>query len=323
MPCNLKRALLLVPLLVSSTAGKDAFEWPDPQQSGIVLVNVNHDIANYVRNHSDWFQSGELVLDLSVPNQPDLNAAERERAGIQQLLGAKGMTAGTYTSGTTVEPLASIKLWPYDRVPIEWMPKGFAAADSWPGDPERKIVDVTDRRTRRALQDGIRRLWQQCDAPIRFVDNAASHGSTGGKQPWEAYCANIHEIRLLGESLGSRMVFNVSVHMAMLSDVEAAQLIRAVGPGYGILLEDPWGEATRKSPELTRKAQARYRQFMEAGTAIVMLPVNIPVEALLDWVGTWRKPSDRLYAGWPFWKQPWDGRRPWEGTGLKSERAIQ
>ncbi|MGO4883543.1 MAG: hypothetical protein ACLP59_22405 [Bryobacteraceae bacterium] len=295
--------------LASST-----YEWPDPQQNGIVLVNANQDIATYLKNHADYFQKGELVVDLSISNQPDITAAQRERNEIVELLNAHGMSVGTYTSGTTVGPLADTKQWPYEKVPIEWMPKGFASAGAWPGDPDRKILDVTDARTRRGLQDGIRRIWQQCPAPVRFVDNAASHSSTGGKQPWQAYCANIREIRMIGESLDSRLVFNVSLHPAYLSDAEAVQLIDAVGPGNGILLEDPWGEATRKSPDLTRQAQSRYRQLLGRGIVVVMLPVNIPSDTLLDWLATWRKPSDRLYIGWPFWKQPWNGKRPWEGS---------
>jgi len=320
MPCDFERALLLGALLIPAAAGSarsasNAFVWPDPQTNGIVLVNANQNIASYVRRHPDWFSQGELVLDLSISNRPDdPAAAERERSGIQQLLTSRGMTVGTYISGTTVAPRADIRYLPYDKVPAEWMPEGFAAAGSWPGEPQRKIIDVTDARTRRALHDGIRRLWRQSDACLRFVDNAASHSSTGGKQPWAAQCANIREIRRLGESLGCRLVFNVSVQPALLSDSGAGQLAKAIGRGNGILLEDPWGEATRKSPALTRQAQAFYRRLLDQGIAVIMLPVKISTGTLLGWVGTWRLPTDRLYLGWSFWKQPWDGKRPWERT---------
>lgn len=298
-----------------------AFVWPDPQKNGIVLVNSNQNIAHYVVKHPDWFPPGELVLDLSLGRQPDPAAADRERAGILRLLLSRGMNVGTYVSGTTVAPKANIGYWPYDKVPVEWMPAGFAPAGIWPGEPERKIIDVTDERTRGALHDGIRRLWQQYEAPIRFVDNAASHRSTGGKQPWPAQCANIREIRLLGESLGCRVVFNVAVHVALLSDAEASQLIDAVGSGNGILLEDPWGIATRNNPELTREARARYRQLLSRRISVIMLPVKISPDTLIHWVDTWRRPSDPLYLGWPFWKQPWAGKRPWEGTTVESDHT--
>ena len=293
-------------ILAAAAQSADMPGWPDPQRNPIVLVNANHDIAAYLRNHPDWFSSGELVLDLAVPRQSDDSAARRESAQIRESLQSKGLAAGTYTSGTTVEPLARIQQWPYDKVPTEWMLHGFAIAGSWPGDSDRKIIDVSDLPTRRALQAGIRRLWQQCDAPIRFVDNAASHSSTGGHQPWQDYCANIREIRLIAESLGCRAVFNVSVHPALLSDTEAKQLIAAVGRGNGILLEDPWSEATRKSPELTHEAQSRYRQLLGQGIAVIVLSTNVPTADLFAWVNSWRQPSDRIYLGWPFFRKPWE-----------------
>ncbi len=309
----------VVSLLLFLAAGKpaspqSAFEWPDAQKNGIVLVNTNQYIPTYIRNHPDWFTDGEPVLDLSVAIRPDGDQAEWDRNQIRDLLRSKGMAAGTYTSGTTVVPLAEIKLWPYDKAPIEWMPKAFKDAGSWPNEPDRKVIDVTDAQTRRALQEAIRRIWEKSPAPLRFVDNAASHSSTGGTQPWQAYCDNMREIRLLGERMGSRLVFNVALNLAMLSDVEASQLIEAVGRNNGILLEDPWSDATRKSPGLTSKAKARYRQLLDRQITIIMAPVSTPVDALLDWVATWRQPSDRLYLGWSFWKQPWDGKRPWQGT---------
>jgi hypothetical protein len=292
-------------LLLILDAAEPPYQWPDPRKNGIVLVNANQDIVTYLSNHPSWFQSGETVLDISVPNRPDRDASEQERIQVVNALHDKGLTAGTYTSGTTVEPLAAIKLWPYDKVPIEWMPPDFGQAGSWPNESARRIIDLTDVRTRHALQDGMRRIWQGSSAPIRFVDNAASHSSTGGTQPWAAYCANIAEIRQVGESLGCRLVFNVSVHLAFLSDAEATQLVRAVGKDNGILLEQPWGDATRKSPELTRKAQARYRQLLDAGMVIVVLPVDLPVDILMSWLKTWRHAGDRLYLGWPFFKEPW------------------
>ena len=293
--------MMTAALLLGALYAQTGFEWPDAQKHATVLVNSNQDIATYVRNHPDWFHAGELALDLTVPNG---DRAEQHREEITRQLHDKGMTAGTYTSGTTVEPLADVKLWPYDKVPTEWMPPDFKSVGAWPKEPSRKIIDVADAPTRHALQEGIQRLWRGSPAPIRFVDNAASHSSTGGTQPWSAYCANIREIRAIGESQGSRLVFNVSVHLGLLSDADAEALIGAVGRNNGILLEDPWGAGIRKSASLTKKQEARYRQLLSHGISIVMLPVNMPADALMDWVHKWQQPSDRLYLGWPFFKKP-------------------
>ena len=302
----------------SSASGR--FRWPDQEKNGLILVNTNQYIATYLRNHPDWFTEGELILDFSVARGSGDVAAEGEYRAIRELLESKGLTVGTYTSGTTVRPAEELKSLPYETVPIEWMPTTFASIGAWPGQPRRKIIDVTDVPTRRALQNGIRRLWERYPAPMRFVDNAGAHSSVGGKQNWQATCANIYEIRRLGESLGCHLVFNVAVHVGSLSDDEAGQLIRAVGEN-GILVEVPWAPGVRASQALTAKAEARYRQLLDSGMTVIILFFEVPSDALLDWVATGRRPADHLYVGWPFWKKPWDGKKPWEGTNREFPSA--
>ncbi len=281
-----------------------AFDWPSFDSHPVVLVNTNQAVAIYVRDHPAWFEEGEVVLDFAVPNQIDSKSAEQDYDSIRQFLVSRRMIVGTYISGTTVEPLESIAHWPYDRVPLDWMPGSFASAGTWPGDPRLKIVDLASADSRHALQQGVLRLWREHPAPLRFVDNAAAHRSAGGKQPWQLYCANMRELREIGEALGSRVVFNVALHPGTLSDAEAEQLINALGAGNGILLEDPWGVNVRNNPQSTQDAERRYRQLLDNGLVVIMLPLNLSPGELLGWVQTWRKPGDHLYLGWPFWKDP-------------------
>src|ERR1035437_2975561 len=125
-----------------------------------------------------------------------------------------------------------------------------------------KIIDVTDPATRHAFQQGIKRLWEQTPAPVRFIDNAGIHRSAGKSQPWSSYCANIEEIRKIGESMGSLQIFNLSLHVGEMSDEETSQLIKVVGKG-GILLEMPWHENIRTNPaatgELGKDLEKAYR----------------------------------------------------------------
>ena len=166
------------------------------------------------------------------------------------------------------------------------------------------LVDVTDSDTRHAFQAGIKRLWEKYPAPVRFVDNAAIHHSTGKGQPWASYCANIEEIRKLGESMGSLQIFNISVHVGEMSDEETRLLTKAVGSG-GILLEMPWHQNIRNSPAATERAKLRYRQLLDSGIGIILAPPGAePPQELVNWVRTWRQSTDHLYFGGAFYKAP-------------------
>ena len=285
-----------------------AFEWPDPDTKGTVLVNVTEDIIPYLRNHPEWFFNGELVLTFSVPIGPDRAVPERQYQQLRELLKSKGLIVGTYISGTTVKPEAELTRWPYGIVPSEWLSGPHRFVGLWPNDSHRKIIDVADAATRRALQAGIRREWQAHPAPVRFVDNAAAHSSAGGTQSWDAQCAHIREIKEIGESLRCRVAFNIALHVGSLSDREASLLIQAVGPNC-ILLEDPWTPWVRRHELESKKAEARYRQLLDSGMAIIMLPLNVPEDALEQWVHSWSKPAYHIYFGGAFYKRPTHGVR--------------
>ncbi len=220
-----------------------AYRWHDSSQYTRVIVNATQGIETRPRQ---WFAQDKLITDFAITNADAIgrDKAAQEYQATYQLLKSYGLTVGTYISGTTVVPEARETHWPWATVPLQWMPATSRYSGTWPGVPYRKLIDVTDLETRRAFHEGIRRLWEQSPAPVRFVDNAAVHSSTGVGQPWSNYCANIEQIRKLGESMGSLQIFNISVHVGEMSDEETSLLIKAVGPD-GILLEMPW----HKNPE--------------------------------------------------------------------------
>jgi len=325
-----------------ASSSPPSFEWPDPATNGTVLVNVTQDVVGYLRNHPDYFSNGELVLSFSVPIGPDPAAPQRrerqlrrplgsgglsdreavpsfsvpigaDRAvpeqqyqQLRELLESKGLIVGTYISGTTTKQEAEETRWPYDAVPSERLSTSRRIVGFWPNDPHREIIDVADADTRHALQAEIR--WQAHPAPVRFVDNAAAHSSAGGTQSWDAQCVHIREIREIADSLGCRVVFNIALHVGFLSDREAALLIQAVGPN-GICLEDPWTPWVRRNEMESKKAEARYRQLLDAGMAVIMLPLNVPEDELERWVNSWNQPAYHLYFGGAFFKRPTHGIR--------------
>jgi hypothetical protein len=266
------------------------------------MVNVNQFIEN---RPASWFSQDKLITDLNVVNiTPDnrQTAPNTYRRVRDQML-SRGMIVGTYISASTVKPAADQAMYPPNSVALEDMPATAHYLKSWPGQPRRKIVDLRDAATRHALQAGIKKLWTEFPSTLRFVDNAGAHPSVSREQDWQATLANIREIRQIAESQGSRAIFNLSLHTAFLSDQDVRDLIDAIGDN-GIALEMPWHARVQKSPEDTRKAVRRYRQLLDSGMAVIMIPVGINQRDLADWVVTWRKPADHLYISGVFWKQP-------------------
>ncbi len=294
--------ILLLAVSVTRPAQHGAFQWPDASHYWRILVNVNQ----YIESRPPaWFAQDKVVTDLDVINvSPMSHEAAEHYAKVRKLLESRHIAVGTYISGTTVEPEAMQTTYPLVAVPIEQMPANAKYVGSWPGHAERRIIDVTDPETRHAFQAGITQLWQQSPAPIRFVDNAAIHPAVERKQPWQAYCENMEEIRKIAESQNSRVIFNIAMHVGLMSDDDTRRLIQAIGPDNGIALEMPWHASIQKSPEATAKAVARYRQLLDSGLVVIMLPVNIDANVLSDWIRTWRKPGDHLYISAIFWKPP-------------------
>jgi hypothetical protein len=94
------------------------------------------------------------------------------------------------------------------------------------------------------------------------------------------------------------------MHVGLMSDEDSRELIEAIGPQNGIALEMPWHPNIQISPEATAKAVARYRQLLDDGLVVIMIPVDMQPSTLSNWIRTWRKPSDHLYISGIFWKPP-------------------
>jgi hypothetical protein len=295
-------AVVLLVALTLSAASVPKFEWPDSDHYSRVIVNATQGIESRPRV---WFAQDKLVTDLAITNVDQIGnaAAVKEYDAIRHTLESWGLAVGTYTSGTTVITQTRETHWPWQTVPSEWMSISTHYIGDWPTMPYRKILDLSDRETMNSFHEGLKRLWERTPAPVRFVDNAGIHSSAGKGQKWNDYCTNMLEIRRIGESMGSLQVFNIAMHVGMLSDDEMKNLISAVG-GNGIAIEMPWSPAIRKDKTLTRNAEARYRQLLDAGEAIILIPLDVDAQPLAAWVRTWRKPTDHLYLAGSFFKPP-------------------
>ncbi len=297
-------SLTVIFAVVALTSATAPYQWHDSSHFSRVIVNATGGIESRPR---EWFAQDKLVTDFRIVDVDPTNsaAAEQKYMATRSYLASLGLSVGTYVSGTSVIPEAKEAYWPWAVVPAEWMPATSKYSGSWPGLPFRKLIDVSDPATRHGLQMGIKRLWEQSPAPVRFIDNAGIHRSTSAAtQPWFSYCQNIEEIRKLAESMGSMAIFNLALNVGEMSDEETTQLIRAVGSG-GILLEMPWAKGIQANPTATERAKKRYRQMLDTGMGIIIAPPGQgPSQQLVDWVNTWRKPSDHLYFAGVFYKQP-------------------
>lgn len=302
------RTLPFLSLVIIALAAPNniAFEWPDASRYWRMLLNVGQQVETYLKNHPQYFSQDKVVTDLAIHPVPPggEEQAAKDYKRIRKELESRGIAVGTYISGTTVVPESEQKHYPQAAVSIEQMPANARYAGSWPGWPTRKIIDVTDADTRHALQANIKQLWENTPAPVRYIDNIPAHPKVARAAPWEASCQHMQELREMAESMGSRVMFNIPLHVGEMSDRETEQFIRAVGQN-GISLEMPWHPTIRQSREATLRAEKRYRQLLDSGMAIVLIPgKSAPEDQLLPWVRTWKKPTDRLYISVPFFRPP-------------------
>jgi len=289
-------------IAAQNVGARVALGWRNSQTFCRVIVNATQGIESRPRG---WFQRDWLITDFKITNVDSvgIEKAKEEYTATRAILESYGLAVGTYISGTNAMPRSHQSWWPPQTVAIEDMPDDARYQGTWPGNPARKIIDVTDKATRHAMQRAMQTIWKATPAPVRFVDNAAVHRSSGGAQDWSGYCANIREIRVMGSAMGSRQIFNIALNVAFMSDQETQLLIQAVGD-HGIALEAPWRRELRRNAELTEKTRARYRQMLDAGMAVVMLPLDGDPLELAEWVHTWRKSTDRIYIEGPFQKPP-------------------
>jgi hypothetical protein len=300
-----KRGAVFLGLLLAAWQSEGrgpAYHWHSSSEYSRVIVNATQGIEARPR---DWFARDRLVTDFEITNAAAVGATEAQRQywTIRRLLESYGLSVGTYISGTSVMPGAEQTFWPPRMVSIERMLGSARYAGAWPGMPQRRLIDVRDIWTRHRLQKEIMRLWKEVPAPVRFVDNAAVHRSAGAGGEWAAYCANIKEIRRMGSAMGSLQIFNIAVHVGFMSDDETRQLMDAVAD-HGICLEMPWHPNVRRSAEQTEKARARYRQLLDSGMGIIMIPQDGDPLELVEWVRTWREASDHIYFSGAFYKEP-------------------
>jgi fibronectin type 3 domain-containing protein len=283
------------------------FQWPASNVYDGVLVNTNQYIVTYLADNSAWFAHVGLAAELAIdPSSGTSTTAEAEALynQVRSTIEQSSIGVGVYVSGTTVLPQAEENYWPYSSVPLEWMPADAVYSGTWPGNPNWKIIDVTNASTVQALQTGIKALWEEHPASIYMVDNAAANSVVGGTQPWQAQCDNIMGIRTMAEALEAVTIFNVATAPGVMSDSDTDELIQAIGRHNAIMLEDPWDPYVKASPDLTEAAVNTYRQMLDSGIAVIMLPVNVDGEVLAQWINTWRKPADNLYIGWAFFTSP-------------------
>lgn len=293
--------LLALSMVVSAVIpSRKLFPWPDSRDYWRALVNVNQYIDS---RPTDWFTRDRLITDLSIiqvkPGQTD-NARSQFRS-LRVKWEARGMVIGTYISGRTVIPASAVVQYPQSEVTVEQMPASAKYIGSWPNDPRRKILDLSDPATRQAFQAQVKGIWESEPSRLHFIDDAAIHSSVGNGQAWSAYCDNMRELREIAHAQGARVIFNVAAHIGKLNKEEMQQLVQAVGTD-GISLETTFNSTATDSD--TVAARREYRRLLDGGMAVILIPTDGRDHELAKWVATWRKPTDHLYMSAAFWKPP-------------------
>ena len=294
------------------TASPFVFPWPTSNNYNEDFTNARDAITAYITNHPSWFAHVVLTTDLAVNFTNGMSTTTAEsiyNSARNALINAQGsggqpILVGTYISGTVVEPQVYESSWPYPRVTQESMPLDAVYSGSYPGYPYEEIIDVTDANTVQALQAGIKNSWAEHPASLYMIDNAAANSIQGGTQPWQAQMNNLMGIREMANAMGSAVVFNISTLVGLMSDSDTNALIQAVGEGNAIMLEDPWDSSIQSDPTKTQAAVNAYRQILDSGIAVVMLPVSTSGQTLSSWIQTWRKPTDNLYIASAFYHPP-------------------
>lgn len=255
-----------------------------------------------------WLQPGAWrkptwVLDFSAKG----GATNRGlRAAVERALPAlrnrPGWQVGPAAmSANTVLPRALIEFHPANIIAVEDMPADAAYAGSWPGTPERRMIDVTHVPTSAALARLIGDHF--AGHRVGFVDNALRHpGVARGAPPWTAQCAHVRRIREEADRRGTVLFFNIAGHPGQWTAAETDELVAALGRRHGITLETPLHPAFNTDAGRAAAA-ATYRRLLDADIGVLMLPLGVDAEQLWAWVKSWRRPTDPVWIQWN-WLEP-------------------
>ncbi len=304
-----KRLLFFALAVMLGSAAATALPWPDPKKSPRVILYADQMLVEqYMHDHPEWFQHDFLVGGFYIKDvvYGESDAAIKKSGFLRQTLRRKRILYGSYISGTTVIHELSLTKYPADAVSIEDLPPKMHYLGAWLRQPDQTVVDLSDTYSREELQKAIHQLWQHTPSLMRFIDNAAVHPRVALLQPWDAYCKNMAELRDMAEAAKANVIFNVFVRPWELSDKEVNQLTAAVGPGNAISLPLPWSKSIKDDKTANAWAIYRYRQILKSGVVVILIPSDdAPIEELIHWTSTWKKPNDHIYYASPIWEAPW------------------
>jgi hypothetical protein len=295
-------------LFNAHSASAAYFNWLDARAHPRVMLYENQPLGDHLRDHPEWFSQDFLVAGFNLSDVPygTTDIAAQNYAFVQNQLQRSGLTIGTYVSGTTAIHETSLSHFPANVVSIEDMSVKTKYLGSWMREPDQAVIDLSDKPSRDELHRRIRLLWLHVMTAIRFVDNAAVHPRVAQLQSWEIYCQNIKELRILAATLRQITIFNVFVRPWEMTDKDIKILIDAIGPGNAISLPLPWSLAIKDDKNAQGWAIYRYRQLLDKGIVVVMIPSgDAPTGKLIKWVSTWRKSSDLIYFSTPSGSEPY------------------
>lgn len=299
--------VLAIIFFSTSAASTGVFQWPDPHLHSRIILTGDQTLMEAMVQYPNYFNRDVLIAGFNIKDVPygESDGAKNKFITIRQRLLSKGITFGTYVSGTTVIHELSLRHFPADAVSIEDLSVKTRYKGTWIRDPGQAVIDLSDKQSRMDLEHEIRILWLHAFVPVHFVDNAAVHPRVAPMQHWEDYCTHMRQLRIISESLKANIIFSIFMRSWELNDQETKQLIDAMGKENAIALPLPWSKSIKDDPNANGWAIARYRQLLDAGIVLIMIPSDdAPIRALMKWVSTWRRPTDKIYYSTSYWGEP-------------------
>ncbi len=261
-------------------------------------VNLSGHAFNYPP--SQW-ASVPLITDFSVFLDTVANPAARYNEVLARALATNpGVVIGRYLSGARVQ--SSFKQYPPEAVDSQkFLPAMLRSGTD--------IVDLEDPGAARQFTDFIVDQFRDFPRPILFLDNMVHPSALPGWIPWKHTCALLSEIRSAINRRGALLVANIAVASWAMSDADVDLLTSVVD---GMAFEMPFHAFARQSPDRIERQIEVYRRWLDRGKIVVMIPVtssdeeqaanDLEVRFVAAFAMVVRRPGDRLFVAWPFWK---------------------
>jgi len=288
-------------------AGRRLPRFPNSDQRLACTVNLDTQAYNYEAN---WRRT-TLITDHKIEASSD--AADYFQSSVETIQRAD-IRFGTYISGGQV--LATARYYPAEAITIEqtaWSQSSIIHGVCVNRDGSvvhGSYVNLDEPVARLPFGRLLVEEISSRPGDYVFLDNIA-HNSAAGPHwfAWLNSCDLMRRVREGCPRCRKLLIVNIAVDPGALNIVELEQLAMSVD---GVAFEMPFVRARRERFGNQYDLIENYRYLLDAGKLIVLIPVDAALETeaqrdaerrfIAAFAMMIRKPGDRLFVAWPFWK---------------------